>query len=71
MLIASKVNHFMKRKRQGKAGMIALKVDISKVYDCMEWGYLRDVMLKLSFAMKFVDLVLLNLCLYCEILYCL
>ena len=59
MLIASEVNHFIKRKRQGKVGMAALKVDMSKAYDCMEWGYLRDVMLKLSFAMAFVDLVLL------------
>ena len=59
VLIASEVNHFMKSKRQGKVGMTTLKVNTSKAYDRMEWGYLCDVMLKLGFAMKFVDFVLL------------
>lgn len=36
VLVASEVNHYLKRKRQGKMGITVLKVDMSKAYDSME-----------------------------------
>lgn len=40
-MISYEVMHFMKRKTQGKLGWMALKLDMSKVYDRVEWFFLR------------------------------
>lgn len=39
-LIAFEVNHYMKRLSQGIKGVAGLKIDISKVYDRLEWGFI-------------------------------
>lgn len=35
-LIAFEINHFIRRKTQGKSGVAGLKIDISKAYDRLE-----------------------------------
>ncbi|GAU26599.1 hypothetical protein TSUD_267140 [Trifolium subterraneum] len=37
------------RKTQGRRGELALKIDISKVYDKVDWSFLRGVMTKMGF----------------------
>ena len=49
----------MKRNRQGLTGMASLKIDRSKAYDRVEWNFLKNMMLRLGFAQKWVDLVML------------
>lgn len=39
-LIAFEVNHYMRRRTQGKSGVAGLKIDISKAYDRLEWGFI-------------------------------
>jgi len=34
----SEIIHYMNSKRRGKVGDLALKVDISKAYDKVEWS---------------------------------
>ncbi|KAL0438970.1 UNVERIFIED_CONTAM: hypothetical protein Slati_2380000 [Sesamum latifolium] len=41
VLIVFEINHFIKDKTWGKTGHMALKPDISKVYDKIEWSFLR------------------------------
>lgn len=41
VLVAYKMIHFMKRKNKGQDGEVALKLDISKAYDRMNWQYLK------------------------------
>ncbi|XP_024172177.1 uncharacterized protein LOC112178231 [Rosa chinensis] len=53
-LIAFEVAHFMKRRRSGKKGYGALKLDMSKAYDRVEWKFLEGVMLKLGFCEEWV-----------------
>ncbi|GAU15383.1 hypothetical protein TSUD_04530 [Trifolium subterraneum] len=43
-LIATEVIHALKRKTQGRRGELALKIDISKTYDKVDWGFLMTKM---------------------------
>ena len=50
IMIAFEINHFLKRKTQGKDGVAALKIDMNKAYDRVEWSFLRKIMEKLGFS---------------------
>lgn len=38
-MIAFEVNHYIRRKTQGKKGVAGLKIDVSKAYDRLEWRF--------------------------------
>ncbi|KAH9705863.1 putative reverse transcriptase/RNA-dependent DNA polymerase [Citrus sinensis] len=59
IIISAEILHFLKRKRQGKHGCAALKIDMSKAYDRIEWKFLQAIMLKMGFAEKWVDMIML------------
>lgn len=50
--------HAMKKKRTGSGGMVALKLDMGKAYDRMEWIFLEKMRLKMSFHMRWVELIM-------------
>ncbi|XP_031116501.1 uncharacterized protein LOC116020159 [Ipomoea triloba] len=54
ILIAAEIGHYLNRKQGGLAGWGALKLDMAKAYDRMEWHYLRRMMEALGFAPSFV-----------------
>ena len=39
----------MKNHNSGSTGFMALKLDMSKAYDSVEWPFLEDVMRQMSF----------------------
>lgn len=49
-LVAFEINHYMRRLSQGKNGIAGFKIDISKAYDRLEWGFIRNMMLKFGFT---------------------
>lgn len=53
-ILACEMSHFMKRKRKGRDVYMALKLDMSKAYDRVEWTFLEGMMLNLGFAASFV-----------------
>jgi hypothetical protein len=58
-LIAMEVIHALKRRTRGSKGELALKIDISKAYDKVNWGFLKGVLLRMGFSAKWVQWMLL------------
>ncbi|KAL0439452.1 UNVERIFIED_CONTAM: putative mitochondrial protein [Sesamum latifolium] len=58
VLIAYEINHFLAHKYWGKEGHIALKLDISKAYDRVEWFFLERALGRLGFQGDFVSLIM-------------
>ena len=58
VLVAYETLHTMHGRKKGKKGSMALKLDISKVYDRVEWNFLRGIMEKLGFPETWVDRVM-------------
>ena len=58
VLVAFETLHYLKRKTQGKLGFMALKLDMSKAYDRVEWVFLEKIMKKLGFSEKLVTLIM-------------
>ena len=49
VLLAYETLHTMHGRKKGKKDSLALKLDIRKAYDRVEWDFLRGIMLKLGF----------------------
>ena len=43
ILIVFEIFHYLKNKRSGKAGYMALTIDMSKAYDRVEWLFLEKM----------------------------
>lgn len=52
ILVAHELVHHLKNRRNGKEGQMALKLDIAKAYDRVEWVYLEKVMQSMGFNEK-------------------
>lgn len=58
ILAANETAHFIHNKQSGQDGYLALKLDLSKAYDRMEWSFLRQVMERFGFARPWIDMVM-------------
>uniref|UniRef100_A0A8I6YT27 Reverse transcriptase domain-containing protein n=1 Tax=Hordeum vulgare subsp. vulgare TaxID=112509 RepID=A0A8I6YT27_HORVV len=58
VLIAYEVSHYLMNKRNGRNGVAAVKADMSKAYDRVEWTFLEAMLGKLDFSTRWIDLVM-------------
>ena len=52
VLVAFETMHCIDQKRKGKEALVAVKLDISKAYDQVEWSYLEATLRKMGFHEK-------------------
>lgn len=57
VLIAYECVHKIKNSRAGQAGLCAVKLDMHKAYDRVEWIFLRSMMEKLGFHSLWIDMI--------------
>ena len=58
VLVAYETIHTMHVRKKGKKGTMALKLDISKAYDQVEWPFLQKIMEKLGFPTRWIERVM-------------
>ncbi|XP_058724620.1 uncharacterized protein LOC131596076 [Vicia villosa] len=56
-LVAMECFHWMKKKTKGKRGVMALKLDMSKAYDRLEWDFVTEVLSSMGFPASMVTLI--------------
>ncbi|KAA3479975.1 reverse transcriptase [Gossypium australe] len=62
VLIAYEVLHSLKMKKRGQKGNFALKLDMSKAYDRVEWDFLAGMMTHLGFHEDWIVLIMRCVC---------
>ena len=60
--VAFEMLHHMRNRQHGKIGHKAMKLDISKAYNRVEWAFLRKIVLRLGLSEQWVDLAMETVC---------
>ena len=58
ILVAYETLHSMHVRKKGKKGSIAMKLDISKAYDRVEWPFLQGMMQRMGFPNRWIGWVM-------------
>uniref|UniRef100_A0A8I6YFT0 Reverse transcriptase domain-containing protein n=1 Tax=Hordeum vulgare subsp. vulgare TaxID=112509 RepID=A0A8I6YFT0_HORVV len=58
VLVAYECFHTIKRKKEGKEDLFAIKLDMHKAYDRVEWPFIKDIMIKLGFHENWVNFIM-------------
>ncbi|OMP12130.1 reverse transcriptase [Corchorus capsularis] len=54
ILVANEAFHYLKLKKKGKKADMAIKIDMNKAYDRVEWKFLEAILHKIGFENKWV-----------------
>lgn len=56
--MAYEMTHYLQNKRRGSEGYLALKLDMSKAYDRVEWDFAEAMLRKLGFNVELVHILM-------------
>jgi hypothetical protein len=59
VLAAYETLHTMHSRMRGKKGFMAVKLDMSKAYDRVEWSFLEAIMRRMGFAPQWIHLMMM------------
>ena len=57
--VAFELMHGLRNRRRGKLCQMAIKLDMSKAYDRVEWGFLERVMIRMGFERRWINLMMM------------
>jgi hypothetical protein len=58
VLLAYEIAHLMHTKKGGRDGLVAVKLDMSKAYDRVEWDFLEKMMVRMGFAAQWIHVIM-------------
>ena len=58
ILVAFEIIHYLNNKWEGKESFMAVKLDMSKAFDRVEWGFIEAVMEKLRLYERWISLIM-------------
>ena len=58
IIISYECLHKIRHNKGKKSSLVALKLDISKTYDRVEWSFLKHAMERLGFSCKWINLII-------------
>ena len=58
ILVAFEIMHYLNNKSEGKESFMVIKLDMSKAFDRVEWGFVEAVMEKLGFHERWIGLIM-------------
>lgn len=58
IIVGFEAIHWMRNRKSGKTGWAALKLDMSKAYDRVEWDFLQRLMNRLGFADEWIEKIM-------------
>ncbi|KAL4383540.1 hypothetical protein GQ457_15G011040 [Hibiscus cannabinus] len=58
VIVANELFHYLKGSKNGSNKGAAIKLDMEKAYDRVEWHFLSDVMAKMGFDPRWIDIVM-------------
>ncbi|XP_050259191.1 uncharacterized protein LOC126704213 [Quercus robur] len=56
-IIIQEIIHTLSKKR-GKVGYMAIKIDLEKAYDKLEWSFIRDMLIRFNFPSDIIDIIM-------------
>ena len=59
VLVAFEFMHYLNHKVEAMDNYMSIKLDMSKTFDRVEWNFIKEVMEKMGFAKKWVNLIML------------
>ncbi|KAK4263572.1 hypothetical protein QN277_028965 [Acacia crassicarpa] len=58
LILTHEAFHFLRRKKKSRKWEMALKIDMNKAYDRVEWDFLEAVMLRIGFCQGWVSKIM-------------
>ncbi|GAA0173088.1 hypothetical protein LIER_26778 [Lithospermum erythrorhizon] len=56
--MAYEAHHYIKNQKQGRKGLMSIKLDMLKAYDRIEWAFLWAMLYEMGFSEKWIHIIM-------------